>query len=460
MTRSYRLILLAPVFLGLVCMMAGLAGGQQPPTPVVLNLQQVVDKAVSYSPEVAEAQNDVVSAKSDLAQAESAYYPQIETIAIAGPVRDAEEPLVVDGRITDPSPGLSFSSIGIFGKLDITATQPLYTFGKISNRQEAAAHGVKAKEHAITDRKGRIALRAKQLYYGLVLARAGLDYADESRDFFDEAAKRIRNLLDLGSTNVKESDLYQVDSYRAEATRFRAEAEKGMRTAYFALKSMMGMPAGVDFEPADRNLPLRPEGLRDLDHYVREARTNRPEFKQLSEALAAQEYMVKGAVSDRYPSFFAAAVGSFAGAPGRDHLNNPYISDDFNHAYGGIVAGAKWNLDFGITKAKIDKAKAEYNKLLNTKASAEMNIPIQVAKIYQDHVEASTAVNTYRDAAVATRKWVVTAMADFDMGVGTADDMLRAIERYGQNQGKYIEALFRYNLSLAELENAIGMKTW
>jgi len=68
-------------------------------------------------------------------------------------VRDAEEPLVVDGRITDPSPGLSFSSIGIFGKLDITATQPLYTFGKISNRQEAAAHGVKAKEHAITDRK-------------------------------------------------------------------------------------------------------------------------------------------------------------------------------------------------------------------------------------------------------------------------------------------------------------------
>jgi len=50
MTRSYRLILLAPVFLGLVCMMAGLAVGQQPPTPVVLNLQQVVDKAVIIQP--------------------------------------------------------------------------------------------------------------------------------------------------------------------------------------------------------------------------------------------------------------------------------------------------------------------------------------------------------------------------------------------------------------------------
>jgi outer membrane protein TolC len=51
-------------------------------------------------------------------------------------------------------------------------------------------------------------------------------------------------------------------------------------------------------------------------------------------------------------------------------------------------------------------------------------------------------------------------MADFDMGVGTAYDMLNAIDKYGYNQGRYLEALFRYNLSLAELEYAVGMKTW
>ena len=46
--------------------------------------------------------------------------------------------------------------------------------------------------------------------------------------------------------------------------------------------------------------------------------------------------------------------------------------------------------------------------------------------------------------ANASRKWVFAALADFDMGVGTADEMLRAIERYGQNRGKFLEALFRY----------------
>jgi len=89
-----------------------------------------------------------------------------------------------------------------------------------------------------------------------------------------------------------------------------------------------------------------------------------------------------------------------------------------------------------------------------------MNIPIQVTKVYQDCLEALVSVNSYREAATASRKWVLTAMTDFDMGVGSADNMLRAIDMYGRNQGKYVEALFRYNLSRAELEYVTGMKTW
>ena len=460
MSKTHHLFILVFIFAAGPLFLSGSGKCQQLTTPVVMHLQQIIEKVVSNSPEVAEAQNDVISARSDLAQVEAAYYPQVETMAIAGPARDAKDPLVVNGRITDPSPGLGLSSISVFGKLDITATQPLYTFGKISNRKEAAVRGIRAKEFAIADRKGQIVLRVKQLYYGLVLARSGLDYADETRDFFDDVKKRIHNLLDLGSSNVNESDLYQVEAYRSEATRFRAEAEKGMRTAYFALKSMMGLPPDTDFEPADKSLPISQEKLLGLDEYIKASRSNRPEFKQLAEAILAQEYLVQGAISDRYPSFFAAATGSLAGAPGRDQLHNQYIPDDFNHAYGGVVAGAKWDLDFGIGKAKIEKARAEYNKLVNTRTSAEINIPIQVTKIYQDHLEALSAMDSYRAAAVASRKWVLTAMTDFDMGVGSVDNMLRAIDMYGRNQGKYIEALYRYNMSRAELENASGMRTW
>jgi outer membrane protein len=88
-----------------------------------------------------------------------------------------------------------------------------------------------------------------------------------------------------------------------------------------------------------------------------------------------------------------------------------------------------------------------------------MNIPIQVAKAYEEILEWKEAAKAYSEAAIASRKWLVSAFADFDMGVGTAENMLRAIEKYSHNQSKYIEALFNYNLSLAELNYAVGEET-
>ncbi len=437
------------------------AAGEEPkPGRLVLGLPEMIQRTIRESPEIGEIQSDIRATESDLAQVASAYYPQLESTGLAGPVDDAKEPVVVNGKIVDPSPALSASHIGIFGRLDVTITQPIYTFGKLSNRKEAAKRGVKSKELQLTDKKGQIVLRVKELYYGLILARAGVAAAEEGGRFFDDAGERIRRLLDLGSPNVNPSDLFRVDAYRADALRLRAEAEKGVKVAYFALKSMIRLPAGAEFEPADQTLAAKIETPGSVDQYLTQAADQRPEFKQLAEALAAQEFQVKAASSDRYPSFFAALQGSVAAAPGREALYNRYFRDEFNHAYAGVVTGLKWNFDFGISRAKVEKTKAEYEKLLKSKAVAEMNIPIQVVKSYQEHLEWQAAVQSFRNAATAARKWIVAAMGDFDMGVGTAYDMLNAIDRYGQSQSKYLEAVLRSNLSFAELEYAAGIKTW
>ena len=454
-------ILYLLIVYGLVFVLPGMARGEKPKEEkIILSLPDLINMAIVKSPEIGAVQSEIGAAKSDLDQVKAAYYPQLESTALVGPVEDAKEPEIRNGRITDPSPALSTSSIGIFGRLDLTVTQPLYTFGKLSNRKEAAIRGVRAREFQLDEKKGQIVLRVKELYYALILARSGLGLASQAGDFFDEAGRRIQRLLELGSPNVKESDLYRVDAYRADSIRLKAEAEKGVKVSYFALKSLIGLPPDVEFDPAENDLSMKREGLAGLESYLQKASVERPEFKQLAEALAAQESQVKAVTSDLFPSFFAALQGSLAGAPGREALYNRYIRDDFNHAYAGVVAGIKWNFDFGIGRAKVDKMRAEYNKLMHTKASAEMNIPIQVAKCYQEHLEWQEALNSYQKAAAASRKWVFTALADFEMGVGTAYDMLNAIDRYGHNQGKYLEALFRSNLSLAELEYAVGMKTW
>ena len=442
----------------LLLILWGAARGQvQDGGKLVLSLEQVIKMALAKSPEVAGIKSEIGVARSELEQVEAAYYPQLESITTVGPVNNARRPLVINERITDPSPDNSF---GVFGRTDFAMTQPLYTFGKLSNRKDAATRGLAARELKQAQKENEIALRVKELYYALVLARAGVEAATEAIAYFDDARARMKRLLDAGSTNVLESDLYRIDAYAANTLRSRAEAQRGASIAYFALKSLIQLPPGEEFEPAEKMLSLREERLGELDAYIGKALADRPELKQLEQAIAAQHSLFQAARSDRYPSFFAALAGSAAGAPGRETFHNPYFPDQFNHAYVGVVGGLNWHFDFGIARAKIEKEKAEYERLLHAKGTGRLNIPIEVVKYYEEAREWRVAGEAYEKAAAASRKWIVAALSNFDMGVGTADDMLRGMEKYGENRGKYLEAVFGYNMSLAQLEYATGMRSW
>lgn len=423
----------------------------------VLGLPELIKRAISASPELARRRSEMAAAESDLAQARAAYFPQLETLAIAGPVNNTRRPQVAGNRIIDPSADFA---IGAFGRLEATLVQPIYTFGKLSHSVTAAGKGVAVNRARQVQTTNEVALRVKELYYALVLSRVGIEAAKEADAYFDDARKRMSRLLGSGSANVMESDLYRVDAYRADIVRFQAEARKGASVAYFGLKSLTGMAPDEDFETADKSLPLESRELDKPDVYIEQALARRPELRELEEGIAARRSLAEAARSDLYPTFFAAAAGSVAGAPGRQRFNNPYIFDDFNHLRGGVAAGMKWHFDFGITRSRAEKAYAEYDTLVNTRAVARLGIPIQVAEHFEEARQWRVAVDAYHAAAVASRKWIVSAMGSFDMGTGTADDLLRGIERYGQNHGKYLESLFNYNLSLAQLDYDIGARDW
>lgn len=430
------------------------AGAQDKP---VFGLQQLIRMAVDTNPEMAEIRSEISAARADLAQAEAGYYPQLDTMTIIGPVENARRPRVINGRITDPS---AENAVGIFGRTDITLSQPLYTFGKLPNLKEAAQHGVKANELKLSQKQNEIVLRIKELYYALVIAGEGIEAAKGATEYFDEARSKMSRLLEIGASNVIESDLYRVDTYRAGVIRSSSEAEKGVKITYYALKSLCGIPADQEFEVADKTLTVAESTPSEAEDFVKRALADRPELRQLDVAIEARKRTVEAAKSDLYPSFFAAFHGSFAGAPGRQAFHNPYISDDFNHVEAGVVIGLTWHFDFGITRGRIAKERAGYEQLTHTKANARLNIPIEVIKYYHDAREWRTAIDAYQKAASASRKWVVAALTNFDMGTGTADDMLRGIERYGESQGKYLEALFNYNMALAQLDYATGGRNW
>lgn len=449
-------ILLASVMA--LVFLAGAGGGMAQEKPV-LTLDELITMALKYSPEVKASQDEVELARQMREEARGYYYPRLETTSIFSVVPNAREPYVKDGVTFFPDPANRIHGVNVFGRLDAVISQPLYTFGKIAHRERAAQRYVKVKEEGVEAKRGDVILKVAEAYYGFILADQGKDAVKDARVYLNDARTRIDRLLAVGSLNVKESDRYQVAVLEGALEQFAAKADEGAKVAYKALKQLTGYPPEKDFR-----LPLelpQPEPLKaDLEHYIRQAFELRPEMKQLKEGLVARQLLVEAAKAERYPSFFFAVYGVLAGAPGRatvkGPLRDPAIIDFYNSRGALPVLGMKWNWDFGITEAKIKQAQAELSQLKHTEKTALMGVPIQVAEAYGKVQENYKATQGLEKSYINARRWVVTAFSNFDIGLGTMDEVFRAIREYGEARGNYLLALYNYHLAKAKLDNVTG----
>ena len=423
----------------------------------VLNLPQLEEMALKYSPMVKASRSEVKFAKEQKNEAHAYRWPQLDTTATGGVVPNAKlgEILTVPGRMFYPDPIDKIHGVNIFGHLDFSVIQPLYTFGKIAFREEAAAHNVKVKEEAVAARQAETIVQVSQAYYGLILADQGKEAVKEARSYLSDTRQRVDRLIAMNSPNAKETDRYRLAAYEGALEKSNAEAEEGSRTAYRALKALIGYGEGQDFKVAqDLPAPSAPAG--SLDTYIQTSLELRPEFKELKEGLAARQLLVDAAKADRMPSLFFAVVGQLAGAPGRRYNPDPYINDYFNDNGALPMLGAKWHFDFGILKAKIGQAQAELEQLQEDQRAALMGIPVEVAKSYGEVRQYYQSSVGMEKAYVNSRRWLVTSLNNFDMGLGKMDDIFQAFERYGVFRGDYLMALYQYNLSVAQLDKATG----
>jgi len=451
---------LGGMMLGLVFLLAPVAGwAAAVPAPggPVLTLPQLTEMALKFSPDVKASQSEVKLAKEQKNEVHGYRWPQFDATALGGVVPNAHLPVqTTPGQpLLQRDPKDKLHGVNVFGHLDFTFIQPLYTFGKIAYREEATEKNVKVKEEGVVAKQGEIIVQVSQAYYGLILANQGKEAVKEARAYLSDTKERINRLIAVRSPNVKETDKYRLAAYEGAIEKSGAEAEEGAKTAYIALKALTGYPGNQDFQvPTDLPNPTAAPGT--LDTQIRTALDLRPEFKQLKEGLVARQLLVDAAKADRLPSLFFAVVGQLAGAPGRKWNPDPYINDWFNDNGALPMVGAKWHFDFGILKAKIGQARAELEQLQNQERTALMGIPVQVAKDYGEVQTNYKASMGLEKAYVNARRWLVTTFSNFDMGLGSISDIFQAFERYGVFRGDYLMALYQYNLALAQLEKDTG----
>lgn len=440
------------VALALTLSVAGsVLAAETPPGKLVLDLHECLKRALAAAPELGEAQADIDQTASRLKEAESYRYPQIEMLSLTGPVPQAR-----GDQVSSPDSINQTSRWTWFERGDATLIQPLYTFGKIVENMKAATHGIEVDRAKKEQRRNEIAQKVKEYYYGLLLARELKELLLEVREDLVKARDTARKLLDQGSPNVDELDVYKLDAFIGEVDKYLAEARKGESLALAALRTRLNLPVDAELDIATERLTPDEERAPELSVYLDAARAKRPEYRQIREGLKAREALVEAARAAWYPDIFLAGYLSAAYSEKRDRVSNPWVPDDFNHIWGGVALGIKWKLDFGITGAKVANEQAQYDRLLHTRDFAEANIPLQIRKFYLELQEADRSIAAAKNGYANAKKWAVAALANFDFGIGPAREIFDALQEYAKMRAAYFQSIYNYRAAQANLDYATG----
>lgn len=417
----------------------------------VLGLKECIQKALAVAPELGESKADIELASAKLEEAGSHRYPEIEFLGLIGPAPQAR-----GNQVSSPDGINDTGRLTLFERGDATLVQPLYTFGKISESMRAATHGVAVDRARRSQIRNEIALKVKEYYYALLLARELKEVVLEVKEDLEKSRDKAQKLLDKGSPNVEQLDIYKLDAFAGEVGKYLEEAKKGEALALCALRTRIGLPAATEMEIETGRL-TPPEGKApELSAYLELSRTNRPEYQQIREGLRAREALVAVARAGYWPDLFLAGYLSAANADKRTRIDNPFVPDQFNHVWGGVALGAKWKIDFGITAARVAAEQAQYNRLLSTREYAETNILLQIRKAYLELKESEKSIESTRDAYSNAKKWAAAAIANFDFGIGPAKEIFDSLQNYARMRAGYFQAIYNCRMSEANLSYAAG----
>ena len=421
------------------------------PQAAAMSVDDCIRMALKAAPELGEADGDIALATSKLDEAKSYRFPQLELTTLVGPAPTATRQDLLSMKTDVP---FSVNALTWFTSADATVIQPLYTFGKISENMKAATHGIEVDRSRKQQRSNEIVQKVHEYYNGLLLAREMKELVLEVEEILIRAREKAQKLLDQGSDTVDEMDLYKLDAFSGIASKYLEEAKKGESLATAALRARMGLTVDAPLEVGAERLTITESEIPPLEVFIENARHRRPEIHQIAEGLKARAALVEAAKANYYPDIFLGGLFSWAYADERERVQNPYISDQFNHMVAGVALGARWKLDFGITGARVAGERAQYNRLLSTREYADANIPLQVKKYYLDLIEAKNSVTATRGAYLNAKKWAVTAIANFDFGMGPAKEIFEALQAYSSMRADYFKSIYNYKIATSNLDYA------
>lgn len=339
---------------------------------------------------------------------------------------------------------------------DLTIIQPLYTFGKIAQRQRAAELGIGAYTAQARMRQADVAVEGAELYEKYLLARDLERFLEDTDHMLVRSVAATEDRLAANAADVSQHDLLRLKTTRGPLLVGLHQAQAGTRQAAAGLRAYFGLRDGTAIEPADARLEAVPAGKLGLAELVRRAYSDRPELVALADGAAAFDALARAERSGYLPDIVALGFVSGAYTVDRDPVESRFVYDPARHFVPGIGLGLRWELWGDLAGARADEQRARGAELRHLESWTRTALSADVTNAYEELERARADLPALEAAFASAKEWVVRANADYAAAMVDSIALTDAVEAYVTNRLGMLEAVYRFNVALARLSRAIG----
>jgi outer membrane protein len=435
--------ILAAALAGLLVIVMGtgaaLAGNVKAPVGAI-SLDKAIAMAISYSPNLIAAKEDLQGAQYKEKEAFTYFLP---TLSTQYSFQKVQNPTVIH----TPMGSINMGGDNTY-QWTTSLNQPVFTGLRISSQYRLAELGVDIAKVNVDLAKLDLVLRVKETFFEYLRAQKALGVAKQAVIQLKSQLKVSQDFYDVGIIPI--NDVLKTKVELANQQQNEVAAKNAVDLARSRLASLLGLPVETPLQVEDilRYRPIKVEYAKANSI----ARKQRPELKALGLQLEQADYSIQQARSGYYPEVGVSASYDYTS-------DSPEMSDSLYYDHSGWIVGAQlsWNFwEWGRTRNRVSQQQAGQRKLVAVRQDLEDQVDLQVKQAILYLVDSAKNIVTAKTSIEQAKENYRITMERYKEQLTTNTELLDAQTLLTQAQNNYYTALSVYNIAEARLWRAMG----
>lgn len=414
-----------------------------------LSLDQAIEYGLNHNRNLKSFKEEVMAVGQQVNQARADFLPKLDASYTFTKIKD--QPFITLGVSGDVIPGLppQFpASISTVNHWELDITQPIFTGFNLTAQLNISKMDLKIAQYRFDSARLDLVRNIKYGFLRVLLGEKLLQVAQDNVKALEVQQRNAEAYYQQGLT--AKNDVLKAQVALAEAVQRERAAAKQLITLRSQLNQLLDVKIGMPLKLNDKKTSI--VQVPDLEELYLTAERQRPELIALDTSIRKAEEGIRAAQSAYYPR--VSAFGQYF-REGENFLgsDNPYT----NEHNASIGVQIQWNwFEGGKTQASAREFKYRKRSLREQRRDLETQIKVQVEDAYEQLNVAKEDIHTTEVALKQAYENERMTTLQYDEQLVIFLEVLNARVFVLQSSVNYYQALYGYQMALADLQRAVG----